>query len=337
LQLPSIFQPLIGRQADRRNLRWLVILAPALSAALLTFTGLAPTYGWLALLMIAAGFSTAGFHAIAPVLAAARAGGKMGRGMGLFMVGGELGFVLGPLLAVAVTAALGLAGLPWLIGLGLACSLLLYLRFKNLDTVHPQRSAVAVPIGTALLRMRSVLLPIMGYIFITSFLAASMINFLPTFLTAEGFSLVKAGSAFSLVQITGTLGVLVSSWLSDHIGQKAVVIAATLIFPSFALLFLHAPPAWQMPLLAAAGVLAFSANPAFLALMQRHFHHERSLANGVYMAAGFVIRSLVVFLVGVLFDRFGMRPVFIASAWAAFLAIPLVFLLPAEKAKVMPG
>jgi FSR family fosmidomycin resistance protein-like MFS transporter len=84
-------------------------------------------------------------------------------------------------------------------------------------------------------------------------------------------------------------------------------------------------------MLAGAGLLAFSANPAFLALVQKQFRQERSMANGVYMAAGFVIRSLVVVLVGVLFDRFGMRPVFIASAWLAFLALPLVFLLPGKS------
>lgn len=142
---------------------------------------------------------------------------------------------------------------------------------------------------------------------------------------------MKAGAAFSLVQVTGTLGVLVSSWLSDQVGQKAVIFVATLTTPIFVLLFLYAPPGWQMPLLAGAGLLAFSPNPAFLALLQRYFLHERSLANGVYMASGFVIRSLVVFLVGALSDHFGMRPVFIVSAWAAFLALPLVFLLPREK------
>lgn len=331
LQLPSISQPFIGHQADKRNLRWLVILAPSLSATLLTFTGMAPSYGWLALLMLAAGFSSAGFHSIAPVLAATRSGKKLGRGMGLFMVGGELGFVLGPLLAVTVTAALGLAGLPWLITLGLACSLLLYNQFRNLNTVIPQKSAASPPIGDVLLRMRPLMLPIMGYIFISSFMAAFMINFLPTFLTGEGASLMKAGAAFSLVQVTGTLGVLVSSWLSDQVGQKAVIFAATLTTPIFVLLFLYAPPGWQMPLLASAGLLAFSPNPAFLALLQRYFLHERSLANGIYMASGFVIRSLVVFLVGALSDHFGMRPVFIVSAWAAFLALPLVFLLPGEK------
>ena len=330
LQLPSILQPVIGHQADRRNLRWLVILAPSISATVITLTGLAPTFGWVALLMVMAGFSTAGFHAIAPVLAGSLSGKKLGRSMGLFMVGGELGYGLGPLLAVWVTTALGLTGLPWLIGLGLACSLMLYLRFKNLNTMHPQPEAMSVPLRTVLLRMRPLMLPIMGYIFITSFLAAYMINFLPTFLTSEGSTLVKAGAAFSLVQVTGTIGVLVSSWLSDHIGQKVVIFTATLIIPIFALLFLYAPPAWQMPMLAGAGLLAFSPNPAFLVLIQRFFHQERSMANGIYMAAGFVIRSLVVLLVGALSDLFGMRPVFIASAWVAFLALPMVLLLPGK-------
>ena len=331
LQIPSLSQPLIGRQADSRNLRWLLIAAPALSAILITVTGLMPAYGWLALLMMAAGFSTAGFHSIAPVVAATRSGRKLGRGMGIFMVGGELGYAIGPLLAVSITAALGLAGLPWLIVFGLACSILLYLRFRNLDTVVVRQSAATVPMRTVLLGMRHLMLPIMGYIFLTAFLNANLINFLPTFLTSEGYSLVVAGAAFSLVQITGTIGVLASSWLSDQIGQKTIVIIASIAVPTFALLFLYAPPAWQLPMLAGAGLLAFSANPAFLALVQKQFRQERSMANGVYMAAGFVIRSLVVVLVGVLFDRFGMRPVFIASAWLAFLALPLVFLLPGKS------
>ena len=332
LQGPSILQPLIGHLADRRNLRWLIILAPTLSATMITLTGQMPGFGWLALLMLAAGFSTAGFHAIAPVLTASSSGKKLGRGMGLFMVGGELGFGLGPLAAVAVIAALGLAGLPWLIVVALVCSLLLYVRFRNLTTVNSQQNGASGTVAKVLLGMRSLMFPITAYIFITSFLAANLVNFLPTFLKSEGFSLVFAGSALSIVQVSGTLGVLVSSWLSDRIGQRSVVIAATIAIPIFSLLFLNAPPLWQVPLLVGAGLLAFSANPVFLAMVQRHFREVRSLANGVYMAVGFVIRSLVVFLVGVLADHYGMRPVFAASAWLAFLALPLVFILPKEAA-----
>jgi FSR family fosmidomycin resistance protein-like MFS transporter len=328
LQGPSLLQPVIGGLADRRNLRWLIILAPTLSSVMITLTGLAPNYGILALLMLVAGFSTAGFHSIAPVLAAIRSGKKLGRGMGFFMIGGEFGYGLGPLVAVGAVSLLGLRGLPWLIIFGVLCSVILYARFKNLNTVRSASSGPGASLLQTLKNMRLIMLPIVAHVFISSFLAANIINFLPTFLKSEGASLIFAGAAFSLVEIAGTVGVFFSSWISDRIGQRLILIIATLCVPVFALIFLGVQGWLQVPALILTGVFAFSPNPAFLAIVQNHFRQDRSLANGIYMAVGFVVRSIVVFLVGLLADQFGLRAVFTASAWAAFLAFPFIFLLP---------
>ena len=100
-QIPNLLQPVIGHLADRRNLKMLVILAPTLSGILITLVGVAPSFGLAGLLLLLAGFSSAGFHAISPTMVSAQAGRKVGRGMGFFMVGGELGFGLGPLVVVA--------------------------------------------------------------------------------------------------------------------------------------------------------------------------------------------------------------------------------------------
>jgi len=48
----------------------------------------------------------------------------------------------------------------------------------------------------------------------------------------------------------------------------------------------------------------------------------------VYMSSSFILRSVVVLIVGILADQYGMRPVFAGSALAALLAIPLIFTLP---------
>lgn len=328
LQGPSLLQPIIGGLADRRNLRWLIILAPTLSSVMITLTGLAPSYGVLALLMLVAGFSTAGFHSIAPVLAAIRSGKKLGRGMGFFMIGGEFGYGLGPLVAVTAVSLLGLRGLPWLIIFGVLCSVILYVRFKNLNTVRSAQSGPGASLLQTLKNMRRIMLPIVAHVFISSFLAANIINFLPTFLKSEGASLIFAGTAFSLVEIAGTVGVFFSSWISDRIGQRLILIIATLCVPVFALIFLGVQGWLQVPALILTGVFAFSPNPSFLAIVQNHFRLDRSLANGIYMAVGFVVRSIVVFLVGLLADQFGLRAVFTASAWAAFLAFPFIFMLP---------
>lgn len=328
LQGPSLLQPIIGGLADRRNLRWLIILAPTLSSVMITLTGLAPSYGVLALLMLVAGFSTAGFHSIAPVLAAIRSGKKLGRGMGFFMIGGEFGYGLGPLVAVTAVSLLGLRGLPWLIIFGVLCSVILYVRFKNLNTVRSAQSGPGASLLQTLKNMRRIMLPIVAHVFISSFLAANIINFLPTFLKSEGASLIFAGTAFSLVEIAGTVGVFFSSWISDRIGQRLILIIATLCVPVFALIFLGVQGWLQVPALILTGIFAFSPNPSFLAIVQNHFRLDRSLANGIYMAVGFVVRSIVVFLVGLLADQFGLRAVFTASAWAAFLAFPFIFMLP---------
>jgi len=328
LQGPSLLQPLIGGLADRRNLRWLIILAPVLSAMMITLTGLAPSYGILALLMLIAGFSTAGFHSIAPVMAAIRSGNKLGRGMGFFMIGGEFGYGVGPLVAVATVSALTLRGLPWLIIFGLLCSIILYTRFRSVNTVRTAQSGPAVSLWETLKSMRRIMLPIVAHIFISSFLYANLLNFLPTFLKSEGVSLVFAGGALSIVEIAGTVGVFFSSWISDRIGQRPVLILSSITMPAFALVFLGVRGWLQAPALIFTGLLALSANPAFLAIVQNHFRQNRSLANGLYMAIGFVVRSLVVFLVGLLADQFGLRAVFTVSAWCTFLALPFIFLLP---------
>src|SRR5512143_3203850 len=44
-QIPNLVQPLIGHLADRKNLKVLVILAPALSSFLITLVGVAPSFG----------------------------------------------------------------------------------------------------------------------------------------------------------------------------------------------------------------------------------------------------------------------------------------------------
>ena len=112
MQGPSLLQPVIGHLADRVNLRYLVILAPTVTAAMMSLLGVAPGYGALVLFLMVAGLSSAGLHAVAPVIAGNLSGRSLGRGMGFWMVGGELGRVLGPIVIVSAIRLLGLGGTP---------------------------------------------------------------------------------------------------------------------------------------------------------------------------------------------------------------------------------
>ncbi len=105
MQGPSLLQPFIGHLADRVNLRYFVILAPAVTAAMMSMLGVAPNYAVLALLLTVVGLSSAALHAVVPVLAGRLSGRNLGRGMGFWMVGGELGRTVGPIVIVSAVTA----------------------------------------------------------------------------------------------------------------------------------------------------------------------------------------------------------------------------------------
>ncbi|HPH96801.1 MAG TPA: MFS transporter [Anaerolineaceae bacterium] len=327
-QIPNLLQPFIGYLADRKNLKYLVILAPTLSGILISLLGIAPTFGFASFLMLLAGFSTAGFHAIAPAMISARSGKKVGKGMSFFMVGGELGFGIGPLVVVATIGALGLAGLPWLMLLGMLASAILYFRLKDISTVHHAQKVSNVTVKEALLEMRSIMLPIAAIIFITGFLNANIINYLPTFMTKEGVAFSIAGASLAIVELGGTLGVFVMGQFSDRFGQRNVALLGISGSILFAFGFLMLNGFLQLLMLVGVGLTAFLANPAFLSITQTRFSKNRSLANGVYMSTSFILRSIVVVIVGAASDVFGMRPVFMGSIFLAIMAIPFIFLLP---------
>jgi MFS family permease len=231
---------------------------------------------------------------------------------------------------VAVIGALTLKGLPWLMTLGMLASVVLYLRLKNTTTVRPAHIEGGLPIREALLQMRGLMLPIAAATFITGFLNANIVNYLPTFMSHEGAVFALAGASLAIVELSATLGVFLMSMYSDRLGQRNIAVIGTLLAALFAGAFLLTHGALQLAMLVGTGMCAFVANPAFLAMIQTKYKENRSLANGVYMSASFILRSLVVILVGALMDRFGMRPVFGGSIMLSLLAIPFIYMLPAR-------
>ncbi len=327
-QIPNLLQPFIGHLADRKNLKLLVILAPTFSGVLITLLGIAPSFGLASVLMLLAGFSTAGFHAIAPAMIGARAGRKVGRGMGFFMVGGELGFGIGPLVVVATIGALTIRGLPWLMAFGMLASVILWFKLKDITTVRAAHEEAGLPVREAIAQMRGLMLPIMAVTFLTGFLNANIVNYLPTFMTLEGSAFALAGVSLAIVELSGTAGNVLMSIYSDRVGQRTIAMLGIFFSAAFSFGFLMTRGWIQLAMLIGVGLCAFVANPAFLSMIQPRFVNNRALTTGVYMSTSFILRSIVVVIVGMLSDKFGMRPVFFGSVVLALVSVPILLFLP---------
>jgi FSR family fosmidomycin resistance protein-like MFS transporter len=330
-QIPSLFQPVIGHLADRLSLRFVVILTPAVTATGMSLLGVAPDYLVLALLLVVVGLSSATLHSVAPVIAGRLSGRSLGRGMGFWMVGGELGRTLGPLIIVGAIQFLGLGGTTWLMIGGWLTSILLYFVLGDVSA-RPATEVQGLPWRQALRAMGPLLVPLVGIIVVRSFMVAALTTYLPIFLTAEGAELWFAGVSLSILEAAGVVGALLGGSLSDRLGRRTMLTASLVSTPALMLLFVVVAGWVRLPLLLALGLTSLSITPVIMALVQETSPQNRALANGTYMSLSFLIRSGVVVVVGAMGDLWSMRAAFLISAVIPLLGLPFLRLLPGRRA-----
>ena len=330
LTLPSLTQPFIGHLADRVGLRWAVILAPAVAGVTMSMLGIAPTYGVLVLLLLIAGTMSAALHAVGPVMTGRLSGNSLGRGMGFWMVGGELGRTLGPIIIVTGVGFLTLEGTPWLMIGGLVASALLWVGLKDLSG-RPAGSESGLHWKQALRKMWPFLLPLAAIIVVRAFMVSALTTYLPIFLHSEGATLWFAGISLAVLEAAGVVGALLGGSLSDRVGRRWVLAVSLIITPVFMFVFLATSGWLRFPLLLLLGFTALSVVPVIMALVQESFPENRALANGVYMATSFILRSGAVLLLGMMGDTWGMRTAFLVSAVLPILGLPFLWLLPSRQ------
>lgn len=329
LQWPSVLQPFIGYLADHANLRYLVILAPAVTGVAMSLLGIAPSYAVLGMLLVVTGLSAAGIHSVGPVIAANLAGRKLGRAMGFWMVGGGLGYTIGPLIVVATLQWGGLRATPWLMIGGIVTSAVLFVRLRDVSSYVPGRDH-SRPWRQALRAMRPVLIPVLGITAARSFMSAALGTYLPLFLKGEGESLWFAGAALSVVEAAGMAGALTVGSLSDRLGRRRLLAITLATAPPLMAAFLVFSGPARFSTLLALGFTAVSIMPLIMALLQESFPENRALANGIFLGFNFMLQAVATVFLGLLGDRFGLRAAYIFSAIAPLAGLPLVLLLPAR-------
>ena len=327
VQGPSIVQPFIGHGADRITHHRLLFMLPVLTAVLMSMLGLVSSYGLLIVLLVIVGLCSAAFHAVAPVVAGRLSGGSLGRGMSLWMVGGELGRALGPLVIVTAIHMFTLNKVPWLMVPGIFITAWIAYRVEQSQPESPD-PRYALPWRDALNRMRPVFLPIVGLIVVRGFMFAALTIYLPIFLTEQGSGLWMAGASLTIFQTAGVLGAYLGGTLSDRFGRKRVLFVTMGSAAIAMFVFLSSNPFVQIPLLIILGLTLVSTTPVIMAVIQENFPHNRALANGSYMSLSFVLRSVIVVVVGAMGDLIGLRSAFFISGFILIAGLPILRFLP---------
>ncbi len=333
-KIPSLLNPFIGVVADRLPLTYFVIITPLITAVTMSLLPVSSSYLLIALLLLTMGISASFFHVPAPVLMRNVSGNRIGAGMSFFMFGGELARSVGPLVILGAISLWGIKGTFRLIPFGVAASLFLYFRLKNIPAYLvidkkeiEEGKKYLSSLGSVLKRHRKLFIIITGIVLSKSIIASAFTAFLPTYLTSGGSSLWLAGISLSVLEFAGAAGTFASGSFSDLIGRKRMLLLIMVLSPVFMLLFLFSHGYFILPSLVLLGFSIFSVTPVIMALVQDSEKEYPASANGIYMTLNFVLNSIVIMIIGILGDKIGLENTYRLCLVLSLPGIPFVLML----------
>jgi MFS transporter, FSR family, fosmidomycin resistance protein len=329
LQLPSIINPFIGYMADKVNLRYLTIFAPAVTATLISCLSFANSYWVMALLLFVTGFSVACYHAPTPALIANSAGSKVGLGMSLYMAAGELSRTVGPLIAVWAISIWSLEGFYRIVVIGWATTIVLFLRLRDIPNALKTPPSIKVILPT----LQSLFIPLALINLFRSFMLESITTYLPIYMNSQGASLTVSGGALSILELAGVIGTFTSGTISDRFGRRLILLLSIVLSAGIMFIFLNTSGWLYIPILVILGFTAISTGPVMLAMVQDHLPENRSLGNSLLMFITFLTRPLAMLSIGLLSDNFGLKIAFTTGTMISLLAIPAIIILPKDVIK----
>lgn len=313
----SVAQPLYGYLSDRLHSRAFTALAPAVAAVFISALALAPSYGWLLLLVLAGGAGVASFHPQASAWAVAEAGRRPGQAMGLFVSAGALGYALGPTYFSYVVSSWGLERMQWAAIPGIAVSaLLIWKPPRSALGARPRRGFEWKPLAA----VWKPLTLLYFTVFLRSIFQIAFGQFLPLYLHRErGFSVPAAGYTLSAFLAAGAIGGLIGGRLADRFGGRLVILFSMLFsVPFFALFF--ATSGWvSLICLVLGGFILLFTIPVNVVMAQQLAPAQAGTVSALMMGFAWGMAGMVFIpVIGVLADATSLH-----AALASLTVFPL--------------
>ncbi len=315
----SLAQPLFGLLADGAFAPRLALLGIVWQVGLMGAAGYAPRFEVLLGLVALGGLGSAAFHppgagSVPRLTDPTRRGGAMS----VFLLGGNSGYAIGPLVAGVILNAHGPRGvLALTIGAALVLPLLalalIRLRYPAppmpasalAEPAQPRRP-LAAPAAAPTAAIAALALIVIA----RSWASASLTTYLPQYLLQQGQNVAFAGNALFVLSALAALGGFSAGFLSDRVGIRRIVIGTLLLsVPLMASLRLVSG-FWLMIALGAAGFFLLASLPLTLLLGQDLFPGRPGVMAGLTLGFTFVAGGIGAAVTGAVAERIGLTAVF---------------------------
>ena len=335
--LSSMIQPLFGLLSDRFSKPWFIPLGVLLAGCGLAAIGWMPSYWGIFAAIGLSGVGAALFHPEGARFANAVSGQNKGTGMSLFSIGGNGGFVLGPLLATACLGAFGLPGTTVFAVLAVLTAGTLVWSIARMGATKKAGAAAGGKAGPAMSAEGETpgennwreFLKLTVSIVTRSITFVGFNTFIPLYwVSAFGQSTATGAIALTFFSVCGVISNFFGGMLADKFGYRAVIRAVFALMPPVVACFslsnnLYA--AWALlPLL---GFVLYAPFSAQVVLGQQYLAKNIGFASGITLGLATSLGGVVAPLLGWIADHYGMAATFQSLAALSIVGAIFAYLL----------
>jgi FSR family fosmidomycin resistance protein-like MFS transporter len=304
----SILQPLFGLLSDKKEKAFLLPLGIFAAGVGYSLLSLPAHYFPVLVLVTISGLGVAAYHPEGYKTASFFTGNRPATGMSVFSVGGNLGFAIGPALAIWTISSFGFNALPLVVIPALLFTAATILSRKAVappvTMEHARRKAEGIETKGA---YTSLILTI-AVVVMRSWIQIGIMAYIPfyfiDYLKGDPVYAAKLVSVFLLGGAVGTLG---GAPLADRFGHRALLRAsmllAALVFP---LIFLLKGSLALFVVLFALGAILVSSFSVTVVMAQKLLPNSLGIASGLMTGFAIGAGGIGVTLLGVVADHFGV-------------------------------
>lgn len=326
----SVIQPLFGHLTDRWNLRWLVPAGVAVSGLGFGLIGLAPGYISILGAVVFCGLGVASFHPESFKAVLISSESRKVVGVSWFMVGGNLGMALGPILVTAYCAWLGLQGVALFVIPGLFTAGLILAYWRRLAKRN-HGSPSDEPETPALQSLRSRLKPLsilISAVTLRSCIHAGIATFVPFYyVSVLGGDPLAVGKLLTTFLAAGVVGTLLGAPLAEKMGPKRFFVVSVALVTPLMLGLLQTDGFWLYALMAVMGAILLSSWSPVMVMGQQIMPDRAGTVAGLLVGFGLGTGGVGAAVMGVIADHYGVATVlYIVAALPVLASLVSVFI-----------
>lgn len=304
----SVMQPLAGAVGDRVRAAWLQPLGLVLTGGGLLAATMLDSFAAIAVALLLGGLGVAIFHPEAIRATRAAAAASPGAALGVFALGGNIGFALGPSLVVPLGAAYGIEAAGAVAVIPLAGALLLGRGVPSGHAEPAADGAAALPVPSDWRTF--------GFATLGATAAAGVLFGLMAFAPVWFDRTLGAGVGLGSAAVTGMLlagaaGTYAAGTLGDRHGRRPVVLISVLALVPLSAVLPLTGPLLAVVLLVVIGLVLEGVFYPLVIVAQDGLPRHAGLAAGMALGLSVGIAAGTTSLLGVLVDASGP----VAALW----------------------